>query len=162
MITFRQFLENEEKRFTDQDLFTEEWQGKLRNLLNQIATASAAAGVVSLGKSVGVDLDQLDQMGIGINDIMDFLKRARLTVDQIKILTSMKEDMLSRLKDQCHDDLSKFRGTTNWLKEKGNSIDACAKYCKLTKDEKACKKSGNMVYNFGRYKRVVRNPFARS
>jgi hypothetical protein len=161
MKTFKQFMEDEERKLVVQGVLVEDMQDKLRRLLSQIASATTAAGVVSLSQSAGIDLDQLDQMGIGIGEIMEFLKRARLTVDQFKILSSLRDDLKLRLRDQCFSDLSKFKGTTRWLDEKGKSIDACKKYCDMTKDEKACSKSGSTVYNFGRYKRVARNPFAR-
>ena len=154
-------MEDKERKLIGQSVLVEDMQDKLRKLLSQIAAASTAAGVVSLSQSAGIDLDQLDQMGIGINEIMEFLKRARLTADQFKILSSLKDDLKLRLRDQCFSDLSKFKGTSKWLDEKGKNIEACEKYCNMTKDEKACRKSGKMVYNFGRYKRIAKNPFAK-
>lgn len=142
------------------DPISEEWLGKVWGFLSRIATtASAAAGAVSLGQVAGVDIDQMDQMGIGVEQIADFIKRAKLTAEQIKILDSLREEMTRRLRDKCHADLDRFRGTADWLKEKRDSAEACDKYCKLKKDPKACGKSGKMVYDFGRYKRVARNPF---
>lgn len=143
-------------------MLVEQWDLKLRRLLSLVTPAAAAAGILTLSQAVNIDLDQLDQMGINLEDITDFLKRAKLTAEQIKLLTSLRERLKLRLRDDCFADLSKFKGTTKWLDEKGKSAGACKKYCAMTKDEKACAKSGYMVHNFGRYKRVARNPFARS
>ena len=128
--------------------FNESSNSKLQTILKLLAGVTAGATAMSIG------LDQLDQYGININDIVDLINHAKLSAQQIKILTTAKEKM--ELRDKCFTDP---KTGIDFHIRKSDQLQACEKYCKLTKDEKACKKVGYTVFPSRGRKRLIHNPF---
>ena len=122
---------------------------KRQTLLNLLAGVTAGTAAMSLG------LDQLDSFGININDIIDLINHAKLSAQQIKILTTTKEKM--ELRDKCFTDPKTGK---DFHIRKSDQIQACEKYCNLTKDEKACNKAGITVFPFRGGKKLIRNPLS--
>lgn len=122
---------------------------KRQTLLNLLAGVTAGATAMSLG------LDQLDSFGININDIIDLINHAKLSAQQIKILTTAKEKM--ELRDKCFTDPKTGK---DFHIRKSDQLQACEKYCKLTRNKDACNKVGYTVSSFRGGKKLTKDPFS--
>jgi hypothetical protein len=130
-----------------------------KKLLEILATASTVAAINSAGNQIGIDINQLDQFGIGIEQINDLLNHAKfyaITPIQIQLLNSAKQKI--ELREKCFKEPEKGR---DFHIRKNDQIEACDKYCKITKDKNACSKAGYISYHHRGRNIYKRDPFNR-
>lgn len=135
---------------------------KWLKLLNILAAASAATTVTAIdsaGKQVGIDINQLDQFGIGIEQINDILHKVdfyAITPIQIQLLKAAKQKI--ELREKCFTEPEKGM---DFHIRKNDQIKACDQYCKITKDQKACSKAGYRSYYHRGGRKYIKDPFSK-